>query len=77
MDNFEGSEKVLNGFKSGIFSLAPIVGTRRPSDLTSCLKILTTKQMLQRLPMALKQVKAGNSSENLLNKTRQIMYSLF
>ena len=29
------------------------------------LKILTTKQILQRLPIALVQVKAGNNSENL------------
>ena len=29
------------------------------------LKILTPKQMLQRLPMALAQVKAGNNSESL------------
>ena len=28
------------------------------------LKILTPKQMLQRLPIALAQVKAGNTSEN-------------
>ena len=32
--------------------------------------------MLQRLPIALAQVKAGNNSENLLNKVRQIIYSL-
>ena len=31
------------------------------------LKILTPKQMLQRLPVALAQVKAGNNSESLLN----------
>ena len=30
------------------------------------LKILTPKQMLQRLPIALAQLKGGNSSENLL-----------
>ena len=30
------------------------------------LKILTPKQMLQRLPIALAQVKAGNNSESLL-----------
>ena len=41
------------------------------------LKILSTKQMLQRLPIALAQVKAGNTSENLLNEIRQIMYSLY
>ena len=41
------------------------------------LKILIPTQMLQRLPIALAQVKAGNASENLLNKIRQIIYSLF
>ena len=41
------------------------------------LKILTPKQMLQRLPIALAQVKACNNSENLLNKIRQILYSLY
>ena len=41
------------------------------------LKILTPKQMLQRLLTALAQVKAGNNSENLLNETRQIIYSLY
>ena len=40
------------------------------------LKILTPKQMLQRLPITLAQVKAGNTSENLLNEIRQIIYSL-
>ena len=38
-------------------------------------KILTLKQMLQRLPIALAQVKAGNNSESLLNEIRQIAYS--
>ena len=33
--------------------------------------------MPQRLPRALAQVKAGNNSENLLNKIRDIDYSLF
>ena len=32
--------------------------------------------MLQRLPIALAQVKAGNNSEYLLNEIRQIVYSL-
>ena len=41
------------------------------------LKILTPKQMLQRLPITLTQVKAGNTSENLLNEIRQIIYSLY
>ena len=33
--------------------------------------------MLQRLPIALAQVKAGNDLENLLNESRQIIYSLY
>ena len=41
------------------------------------IKILTPKQMLQRLPIALAQVKSGNASENLLNEIRQIIYSLY
>ena len=41
------------------------------------LEILTPKQLLQRLLMALAQAKTGNNSENLLNKIRQIVYSLY
>ena len=41
------------------------------------LKILTPKQMLQRLSIALAQVEAGNTSENLLNEIRQMIHSLY
>ena len=41
------------------------------------LKILTPKQMLKRLPIALAQVKAGNNSESLLNEIRQTVSSLY
>ena len=41
------------------------------------MKILTPTQMLQRLPTALAQLKAGNTYENLLNEIRQIIYSLY
>ena len=40
------------------------------------IKILAPKQILQRLTIALAQVKAGNTSENFINKIRQIIYSL-
>ena len=40
-------------------------------------KILTPKQMLQRLAIAFAQVKANNNSENLLNEIRQIVCSLY
>ena len=41
------------------------------------LKILTLKQMLQRLLIALAQVKWSNNSEILSNKIRQTVYSFF
>ena len=40
------------------------------------LKILTPKQMLQRLQIALAQIKTGNNSQSLLNEIRQIIYFL-
>ena len=41
------------------------------------IKVLTPKQMLRRLPIALVQVKVGNRSENLPNAIHQIMYSSY
>ena len=41
------------------------------------LKMLTPKQMLQRLRIALAQVKSGNTSENLLDEIHQIIYSSY
>ena len=43
----------------------------------SQLRILSPKQMLQKLVKVLTQVKAGNTSENLLNEIKQIMYFLY
>ena len=39
--------------------------------------ILTSKQMLQNLSIAVAHVKPGNTSENLLNEIKQIIYSLY
>ena len=39
--------------------------------------MLTLKQMLQTLPIAIAQVKAGNISKKLLNEIRQIIYPLY
>ena len=73
---FEDRERVLDAFESKIFSTkSKGAGTLNPDH--SKLKILTPKQMLQRLPIALAQVKAGNNSESLLNEIKQIVYSLY
>ena len=66
---YQGRELVINAFKSRLFQLKSTTGTG--------LKILTPKQLLQKLPIALAQVKAGNNSESVLNEIRQIVYSLY
>ena len=55
----------VDAFRSGVF---PIKSTKGKG-----LKILTPKQMLQRLPLAIAQVKAGSTSESLLNEIKQII----
>ena len=41
------------------------------------IKILTSNQMLTRLPITLAQLKAGNNSEKLKKEIRQLLYSLY
>ena len=73
---FEASEILLDDFDSKVF-LIKSKGSGLLNTDHSKFKILTSKQMLQRLPIALAQVKAGNNSESLLNEIRQIVYSLY
>ena len=58
--------KLFNNYSS-------IVSEAKYKSIPEGLKILTPKQMLQWLPIALAHVKAGNTSANLLNEIRQIM----
>ena len=39
--------------------------------------MLTSDQMLSRLPISLAQLKAGNNSQKLKNEIRQLLYSLY
>ena len=41
------------------------------------IKIITPNQMLNRLPIALAQLKAGNDSNKRKNEVRQLLYSLY
>ena len=64
--------KILNEYTSRVSE------TRyQAKNVGGGLEILTPKQMLQRLPIAPAQIKAGNNSESLLNEIRQIVYSLY
>ena len=62
---------VINFFDDSFSVVSETIYKTMHAEVT---KILTTKQMLQKLPLALAQVKAGNTSKNLLNETRQIIY---
>ena len=88
---FHGRERVLDAFESGIFPIkfegtvfSDLGRVGKASDHTqdkvfdhSNLKILTLKQMLQRLPITLAQVETGNTSKNSLKEIGQIIYSLY
>ena len=71
---YELREKVVQLFN--IYHINMIRNIYKSKKAASGLKVLTPKQMLQRLPIALAQIKAGNNSESLLNEIRQIVYSL-
>ena len=47
------------------------------NQLGQVLKTLTPYQILSRLPISLAQLNAGNNSEKLKNKIRQLLYSLY
>ena len=67
-DEYDSSGSGLN--KKGKGSAASRVKGER-------LKILTNKQILNRLPILLAQIQAGNNSKSLKNELRQIIYSLY
>ena len=71
---YKARNNVINFFDD--YSLM-ISEAKREATKETELKILSPKQMFQRLPIALGQVKAGNNSENLLNKIRQIVNSWY
>ena len=69
-----------NGWSSGSGSVASKAkGDRNVASKAkgAGLKILTNKQMLNRLPILPAQIQAGNNSNKLKNEARQILYSLY
>ena len=78
MKNFTILEKKLLIFSENILKFLSDVSYESKQNETKGkgLKILTPKQMLQRLPIALAQLKVGNNSESLLYEIREIVYSL-
>ena len=72
-ENLYNARKAANDFFYEYTSRAS--EARRQAKKGTGLKILTPKQMIPRLIIALAQVKVVNNSESLLNEIRQIVYS--
>ena len=53
------------------------LGDKDEPEIGKGLKIMTPRQMITRLSILLVQKQAGNSSQNLNNEIRQIIYSLY
>ena len=64
-----------NHGKEILSMLACVAHVGKLFDYSNLLK--SPKQMLQRLPAAIAQVKVGNIFQNLLNQIRQILYSFY
>ena len=73
MTNFYKSREEVIKFYNDYFKMVHRAAYN--SKHVKGLKTLHLKQLLQRLPIALALVKAGNTSENLINC--QIIYSLY
>ena len=70
----------MRRYVKGLKDIVDLYNLKSGSDTSKKgkgLKILTNKQMLNRLPILLAQIQAGNNSIKLKNETRQIFYSLY
>ena len=70
----------MRRYAKGLKDIADLYNIKLGSDTSKKgegLKILTNKQMLNRLPILLAQIEAGNNSIKLKNELRQILYSLY
>ena len=79
-DSVSPNQKKMRRYVKGLKDIADFYNLKSGCDTSKKgegLKILTNKQMLNRLPKLLAQIKAGNNSKSLKNETRQILYSLY
>ena len=74
------NQKNMRTYAESLKDIVDLYNIKSGSDTSKKsegLKILTNKQMLNRLPILLIQIQAGNNSKKLKNETRQILYSLY
>ena len=74
------NQKKMRRYARDLKDIVDLYNIKSGSDTSKTgegLKILTNKQMLNRLPVLLAQIQAGNNSKSLKNELRQILYSLY
>ena len=74
------NQKKMRRYVKSLKDIVDLYNLKSGSDTSKKgkgLKILTKKQILNRLPILLAQIQAGKNSMKLKNETRQILYSLY
>ena len=74
------NQKKMKRYARDLINIADLYNIKLDRDTSKSgkgLKILTNKQMLNRLPILLAQIEAGNNSIELKKELRQILYSLY
>ena len=71
------AEKEIEDPESIVNIVEKILKFNKENQQGEGMKILTPNQMLNRLPIALAQLQAGNNSNKLKNEIRQLLYSLY
>ena len=74
------NQKKMRRYARDLKDIVDLYNVKSDSDTSKKgegLKILNNKQMLNRLPILLAQIEAGNNSIKLKNEARQILYSLY
>ena len=78
--NVSTNQKKMRRYVKDLKDIVDLYDIKLDSDTSKKgegLKILTSKQMLNLLPILLAQIQAGNNSKSLKNELRQILYSLY
>ena len=79
-NSFSTKPKKIIRYKKDLINIVDLYSIKSDSATSKKgegLKILTNKQMLNRLPVLLAQIEAGNNPIKLKNEARQILYSLY
>ena len=79
-DSVSPNQRKMRRYARDLKDIVDLYNIKSGSDTSKKgegLKILTNKQMVNRLPILLAQIQAGNNSKSLKNELRQILYSLY